>query len=81
MIPDVPDGAHAMRLDASGDKVFAVWSDQPDSRIIVRFNGEGFASATNLLGEPLKMKESGHKDVEITLAEAEGPVYIKYRPR
>ncbi len=81
MVLDVPDGAHAMRLDGSEDNVFAVWSDQPDSRITVRFSGEGFASATNLLGEPLKMKESGHKDVEITLAETEGPVYIKFRLR
>jgi hypothetical protein len=81
MIRDVPDGAHAMRLDGSGDKVFVVWSDQPDSRITVRFSGEGFASATNLLGEPLKLKEGGHEDVEITLAETEGPVYIKFRQR
>jgi hypothetical protein len=66
MIPYVPDGAHAMRLNGNGDKVYAAWSHQPDSRIAVRFNGEGLASATNLLGEPLKMKESGHKDVEIT---------------
>ena len=81
MVPDVPDGAHAMRLNGNGDKVYAVWSDQPDSRITVRFKAEGFVSATNLLGEPLNLKEGGQRDLEIALTETGGPVYIKFRPQ
>ena len=80
MVRDVPDGAHAMRLDGNGDKIFVVWSEQPDSRIAVRFSSEGFVSATNLMGESLKPRDNG-REVEIALAETDGPVYIKFASR
>jgi hypothetical protein len=80
MIPDVPDGAHALRLDGNGDKIFAVWSDQPDSRITVRFDAEGFVSAMNLTGEPIKIK-AGRSDLEVALVEADGPIYLKFTSR
>jgi hypothetical protein len=80
MVQEVPDGAHAMRLDGSADRVFAVWSEQPDSRITVRVSTEGFVSATNLMGEALKVK-NGHGEAEIALAETGGPVYIKFTAR
>ena len=78
MVQDMPDGAHAMRLDGSADKIFAVWSDQPDSRITVRFPVAGFVSATNLMGEALKPKGRGQGEAEIALVETEGPVYMKF---
>jgi Cellulase (glycosyl hydrolase family 5) len=79
MVQEVPDGVHAMRLDASADQLFAVWSEQPDSRITVRFPTEGFISATNLMGDPLKPRNRGHGETEIALPEVDGPVYVKFR--
>jgi hypothetical protein len=81
MVQDVPDGVHAMRLDGSADRVFVVWSEQPDSRITVRVSTEGLVSATSLMGEALKVKKSGHGEAEIALAETGGPVYIKFTAR
>ena len=81
MVQDVPDGVHAMRLDGGADRVFAVWTEQPDSRITVRVAMEGLVSATNLLGEALKVKKSGHGQAEIALAETGGPVYVTFAAR
>ncbi len=77
MVQDVPDGAHAMRLDGGADKVFAVWSEQPDSHITLRFSTEGIISATNLIGEPLKTKNGGHGELEIAIPETGGQIYIR----
>jgi hypothetical protein len=76
MVRDVPDGAHAMRLDGPADRILVVWNEQPDARLTVRVSTEGFVSATNLLGEPLKLKKN-----EFTLAEIDGPVYICFASR
>jgi hypothetical protein len=81
MVRDMPDGAHAMRLDGTEDKVFAVWSEQPDSRITVRLPADGLVSVTNLVGESLKVRGNGRKEVEIALTETDGPVYIKFTSR
>jgi hypothetical protein len=78
MVRDVPDGVHAMRLDGTADRVFVVWSDQPDSRITLRLPSG--ASAVNFLGEPLKTK-TAHGVVECSLPEAEGPVYVRFPGR
>jgi hypothetical protein len=81
MLREVPDGAHAMRLTGAADTVFAVWSDQPDSRITVRISRQGLVSAENFLGEPLKSREHGGGEAEILLAETEGPIYIAFSSR
>jgi len=81
LVADVPDGAHAMRLDGPADTVFAVWNEQPDARITLRFPTDGFLSASNLTGEPLKLKRGGSGAGEIVLAETEGPVYLKFASR
>ena len=78
LIADVPDGIHAMRLDGPADRVFGVWNEQPDARLAVRFSTASFVSATNLLGEPIKVKKTGRAEAEIALAEVDGPVYIDF---
>jgi hypothetical protein len=80
MLREIPDGAHAMRLTGTADTVFAVWSDQPDSRITVRISRQDLVSAYNILGEPLKPREHGGA-AEILLAETEGPIYIAFSSR
>ena len=64
----LPDGVHAMRFDGTGDRVFVVWNDQPDSRVTLRIPA---IPAMNLFGEALKVKKN-----EIPLVEADGPVYL-----
>lgn len=73
MVRDVPDGVHAMRLDGPADRIFVVWNEQPDARISVRLPTGGSISATNLFGEPLKVKKN-----EIPLAETDGPIYLEF---
>ena len=81
MVRDVPDGAYAMRLDGNGEKVFVVWSEQPDSRITARFSSTDLVSATSLTGEPLNLRHNRNREVEIALPENDGPVYIKFASR
>lgn len=76
MAPDLPDGVHALRMDGAADKIFVVWNEQPDARITMRF--PGLVSATNLLGDPLKLK-SAHGVAELPLAETGGPVYLTFK--
>jgi hypothetical protein len=76
MLRDVPDGAHAMRLDGPSGRIYVVWNEQPDARLTVRVSTEGFVSATNLFGEPLKLKKN-----EIALEEIDGPVYLEFSAR
>jgi hypothetical protein len=71
MVADVPDGVHAMRLDGRGDRTFVVWSEQANARISLRFPAG--VSATNLLGESLKVKKN-----ELVLAETDGPIYLEF---
>jgi len=81
MVQGVPDGAHAMRLDGGADRMFVVWSEQPDSRITMQVSTEGLVSATNLMGEALKVKNGGRGEAEIALAETGGPIYITFTGR
>ena len=81
MLPDLADGTHAMRIDGKSDRIFAIWSEQPDARITMQFSMEGFVSATNLTGETLKFKTRGHNEAELPLIEADGPVYLEFRSR
>ncbi len=76
LVADVPDGVHAMRLDGSAERIFVVWSDQPEAHITLRFPMAGLVSATNLLGEPLNVRKN-----EIALAETDGPIYISFTSR
>ena len=70
MAQGLPGGVHAMRFDGAGDRVFAVWNDQPDARMTMRLPA-GATAAANLFGEPIKVKKN-----EIALAETDGPVYL-----
>jgi len=78
MVKDAPDGAHAMCLDGSAGRIFAVWTDQPDSRISLRLSRDHFLGAADFAGEPLKI-DGGKRD--LVLAEADGPIYLKYSSR
>jgi polysaccharide biosynthesis protein PslG len=80
MVRDVPDGMYAMRLDGHLDRVYVLWTEQPDSRTTARFSSMGLISASNLMGEPLKLRNKGGKQVEIGLSETDGPVYIRFTP-
>ena len=73
LVQDVPDGVHAVRLDGARDRVFVVWTDQPDARVTVRLPATGLVSASSLLSEPLKVKKN-----EIALAETDGPTYFAF---
>ena len=75
MVRDLPDGVHAMRLDGAADRVFVMWNEQPDARMTLRLPVAGLVSATNLLGEPLRVKKN-----EIPLAEVDGPIYLTFGP-
>jgi polysaccharide biosynthesis protein PslG len=79
MLADPPDGLHVMRLDGAADRLFAIWSDQPDASITMRFATPDFLAATNLLGEPLKIRDQGRDNVEIPVLESDGPVYLTFR--
>lgn len=77
MLPDAPDGAHVMRLSGGKDNVFAIWSDQPDARMTVHIPAQKFVSAANLVGEPVKAKQSG-RGVEFMLPETDGPIFLTF---
>ena len=53
------------------------------TQLIVRspLSTEGFVSATNLMGETLKVKGGGHGEAGIALAETGGPVYMRFTSR
>jgi len=76
-VRDVPDGIHVLRLDGKQEKILAVWTEQPDAQATLRFQTDGFIEATNLFGEPLKLK-GGKDEAEIRLLETDGPVYLKF---
>jgi hypothetical protein len=79
MLEDVPDGVHAMRLDGAAERVFVLWNEQPDAAITVRLPLASFVAATNLAGEPLKLRPDRHANGELALSETEGPIYITLR--
>jgi len=79
LVRDLPDGAHAMALKGAAGTVYVVWSDQPDSRLTVRFPAASFQWAANLTGDPIKVK-SGHSEVEIPLPETAGPIFVSLVP-
>jgi hypothetical protein len=73
LVQAVPDGVHAMRVDGGTNRIFVVWTEQPDARIMVRLPAGGVISATNLVGEPVQVKKN-----EIALAEVDGPIYLEF---
>ena len=81
MIAGAPDGVHTMRLDGAADRVFVVWNDQPDASISMQYPRSGEIAATNLFGEPLKIKNGSHGDAEFPLLEKDGPIYVSFGRR
>jgi hypothetical protein len=76
LIRDLPYGAHAMRFDAAEDVVFALWNDDTQMRLHIRFPHDEFLSVSNLFGEPIVPKAD-----ELLLEESMGPVYVRLKPR
>jgi hypothetical protein len=81
LVPNGPDGLHAMRLDSSADRVFVVWNDQPDASLAVQFSIADFIAATDLLGQPLRLRADKRGNAEVALLEINGPIYLSFRPR
>jgi hypothetical protein len=79
MIPETPEGIHAMRMDSSADTMLIVWTDQMDGRRRIEYPMRNLISATDVMGQALKSKDghSGHAEVEID--GTAGPIYLLWR--
>jgi hypothetical protein len=76
MIQEAPPGLHAMRLDASADTIFIVWTDQPGDRRTIEFAKHGLVSATDLLGNAIKYKDRPGGKAQVEINDAAGPIYL-----
>lgn len=74
LVRDVPEGVHAMCLDAPAGKVFIVWTEG-QSRT-VDFPDGILASATDMSGAPILPEAANSGKSTITLDESRGPVYL-----
>jgi hypothetical protein len=79
LLEGTPDGLHVMRWDGSDERVFVAWNDQPDAVVALRTPGQGILRATSFLGEPVKLKNGKQGELDWTLAEPDGPIYLAYR--
>jgi hypothetical protein len=78
MIEETPAGIHAMRLDGSTDTILVVWTDQPDGRRTVEYPKHNLASATDLMGQPLKSKDRPSGQAQVEIDGGAGPIYLQW---
>jgi hypothetical protein len=73
LMPDVPYGAHAMRLEGANDVVFVVWSER-ENRLSIQFPRDALISANTMFGEPIAITTEG-----IVLNQSAGPIYLRFK--
>ena len=79
MIPETPDGIHAMRMDGSTDTLLIVWTDQPDGRRRIEYPIRDLISATDLMGQAVKSKDGHSGQARVEIDGAAGPIYLLWR--
>ena len=79
MIPETPEGIHAMRMDGSTDTILIVWTDQPDGRRIIEYPTRNLISATDLMGQAAKSKDGHSGQARVEIDGAAGPIYLLWR--
>ena len=80
MIPETPEGIHAMRMDGSTDTLLIVWSDQLDGRRRIEYPMHDLISATDLMGQAVKSKDGHSGQARMEIDGAAGPIYLLWRP-
>jgi hypothetical protein len=76
MLRETPAGIHALRLDGATDTVLIVWTDHPDDRRKIEFPKQGLISATDLMGESLKLKNGSSGQARVEIDAPGGPIYL-----
>ena len=79
MIPETPEGIHAMRMEGSTDTVLIVWTDQMDGRRRIEYPIRDLISATDLMGEVVKSKEGRSGQARVEIDGAAGPIYLLWK--
>ena len=77
MVQETPAGIHAMRLEGSADTILIVWNDRPGARRTIEFES-GLTSATDLLGDGLKLKNKSGSS-QMSIDDAAGPLYLSWK--
>jgi len=70
-----PTSLHAMRLDATADVVFAVWSEMPGSEVPLVVTGA--TQVIDVLGAPVSLTRTGAESW-LMVREEDGPVYVTF---
>jgi hypothetical protein len=76
MIQETPEGIHAMRMDGLTDTVVIVWTDQPDGRRRIEYPTRNLISATDLMGQAVKLKGEHSGQARVEIDAAAGPLYL-----
>jgi hypothetical protein len=79
LLPDLPHGLHALRLDAATESLFVVWCDRPDMRLKLSFAKQDWLAALDMLGRPLPVQDAGLQHGAVFLSEADGPIYLRWK--
>jgi hypothetical protein len=79
MIPETPEGIHAMRMDGSTDTILIVWTDQLDGRRRIEYPIRNLISATDLMGQAVKSKDGHSGHARVAIDDAAGPIYLLWR--
>jgi hypothetical protein len=79
MVPETPQGIHAMRMDGSTDTILIVWTDQMDGRRRIEYPIRDLISATDLMGQAVKSKEAHSGQARVEIDDAAGPIYLLWR--
>jgi hypothetical protein len=80
MIPETPQGIHAMRMDGSTDTILIVWTDRLDGRRGIEYPIRNLISATDLMGQVVKSKDGHSGRARVEIDGATGPIYLLWRP-
>jgi hypothetical protein len=76
MIPETPEGIHAMRMDGSTDTMLIVWTDQREGRRKIEYPIHNLISATDLMGQAVKSKNGHSGQARVEIDGAAGPIYL-----
>jgi hypothetical protein len=79
ILADAPAGVHALKLAGDADFTWIVWCDQPGDVFQIRFPAGELQAAFDMLGQKIPVRWSAAKAASVTITEADGPVYLRFR--
>ena len=79
LVPGLPSSIHAMQLEGNLDILLIIWNDNAKVKESLQFTAQQLQSVTDLFGKPVRLSEPQDDQVQLTIAEESGPIYVRFK--